>query len=257
MTPSRAASVGSAPPATASTSTVPQATRTFVSFAWRHPSTWVEGSSRLWRRSLRFRTVLITLALTALAILIACVWMALAIQNDLFQSRRDEVLDDSRRAAVAAQATLDSAAVQGDRVRLQNLMRGVGDDIARRSSSDEIAVFRVDSAPSSIAPQDFTAGGFDEMIVSEGLRERVQAQPTSQWWQSVSLEDENGRTVVDGAVLAAFAVQHAASAATDTTGVTRSARNHSSSRSPKRRSAMRLSRRPRCSAASSTVSACR
>lgn len=39
-------------------------------------------------------------------------------------------------------------------------------------------------------------------------------------------KDENGRTVVDGAVLAAFAVQHAASAATDTTGVTRSARNH-------------------------------
>ncbi|WP_328293250.1 TOBE domain-containing protein [Kineococcus sp. NBC_00420] len=41
-----------------------------------------------------------------------------------------------------------------------------------------------------------------------------------------SSKDENGRTVVDGAVLAAFAVQHAASAATDTTGVTRSARNH-------------------------------
>ena len=77
-----------------------------------------------------FRTVLITLALTALAILIACVWMALAIQNDLFQSRRNEVLDDSRRATVAAQATLDAANVQGDRVRLQNLMRGVGDDIA-------------------------------------------------------------------------------------------------------------------------------
>ena len=180
---------------TAATGTVPQATRTFVSFAWRHPSTWVEGTSRLWRRSLRFRTVLITLALTALAILIACVWMALAIQNDLFQSRRNEVLDDSRRATVAAQATLDAGEVQGDRVRLQNLMRGVGDDIARQSSSDRVAVFRVDSAPSSIAPQDFTAGGFDEEIVSEGLRERVQAQPTSQWWQSVTLEDDSGQTV--------------------------------------------------------------
>lgn len=200
MTPSPTASPPSAPTSTATTSTattstVPQATRTFVSFAWRHPSTWIEGTSRLWRRSLRFRTVLITLALTALAILIACVWMALAIQNDLFQSRRNEVLDDSLRAAVAAQTKLDSAEVQGDRVRLQNLMRGVGDDIARQSSSDEIAVFRVDSAPSSIAPQDFTAGGFDEQIVSEGLRERVQAQPSSQWWQSVSLEDASGRMV--------------------------------------------------------------
>ncbi len=194
MTPSSTASeaTNTAATATAAPGTVPQATRTFVSFTWRHPSTWVEGTSRLWRRSLRFRTVLITLALTALAILIACVWMALAIQNDLFQSRRNEVLDDSRRATVAAQATLDAANVQGDRVRLQNLMRGVGDDIARQSSSDRIAVFRVDSAPSSIAPQDFTAGGFEEEIVSEGLRERVQAQPTSQWWQSVLLEDASG-----------------------------------------------------------------
>lgn len=205
MTPSGAASTragraaahptGSTASNRTATNAVPQATRTFVSFAWRHPSTWAEGTSRLWRRSLRFRTVLITLALTALAILVACVWMALAIQNDLFQSRRDEVLDDSLRAANSAQTTLDAGEVQGDRVRLQNLMRQVGDDIARQSSSDEIAVFRVDSSPSSIAPQDFTAGGFDEKIVSEGLSERVQAQPGSQWWQSVSLEDENGRTV--------------------------------------------------------------
>ena len=32
-----------------------------------------------------------------------------------------------------------------------------------------------------------------------------------------SAKDENGRTVVDGAVLAAFAVEHAAAAGTDTT----------------------------------------
>ena len=185
----------STPTGTVTTATVPTATRTFVSFNWRHPSTWVEGTSRLWRRSLRFRTVLVTLALTALAILIACVWMALAIQNDLFQSRRDEVLDDSRRAAVSAQATLDSAEVQGDRVRLQNLLRGVGGDIARQSSSDRIAVLRAESEPLSIAPQDFTSQGFDEDILSEGLRERVRAQQGSQWWQSVSLEDASGRSV--------------------------------------------------------------
>jgi molybdopterin-binding protein len=40
-----------------------------------------------------------------------------------------------------------------------------------------------------------------------------------------SAKDEAGRTVVDGAVLAAFAVEHAAAAATDTTAVARSARN--------------------------------
>jgi molybdopterin-binding protein len=40
-----------------------------------------------------------------------------------------------------------------------------------------------------------------------------------------STKDDSGRTVVDGAELAAFAVEHAATAATDTTSVARSARN--------------------------------
>ncbi|PRY16808.1 TOBE domain-containing protein [Kineococcus rhizosphaerae] len=40
-----------------------------------------------------------------------------------------------------------------------------------------------------------------------------------------SAKDGAGRTVVDGADLARFAVEHATTAATDTTGVARSARN--------------------------------
>ena len=60
--------------------------------------------------------------LTALAVVIACVWMALAIQSDLFDSRLQQVLTDAQRATAAAQTTLDNAAVQGDGVQLQNLM---------------------------------------------------------------------------------------------------------------------------------------
>ena len=90
--------------------------------AWQDWRSWPDSLARLWRRSLRFRTILVTLALTALAILVARVWMALAIQNDLFQSRKDQVLRDSLRATQAAQETLDAAAVQGDGVQLQNLM---------------------------------------------------------------------------------------------------------------------------------------
>jgi molybdopterin-binding protein len=48
------------------------------------------------------------------------------------------------------------------------------------------------------------------------------------WVDSGSLpstKDDGGRTVVEGAALARFAVEHAASAATDRTAVARSARN--------------------------------
>ena len=158
---------------------------------WR---AWPEDLASLWRRSLRFRTILVTLALTALAVVIACLWMAIQIQNDLFVSRRDQVLDAAQRATAIAQETLDSA-VEGDSTQLQALMQTVSGSLAQQSSSDAIAVFRIDSTPSQVAPQDFTRGpAFDEAITPE-LAQQVEDNPGQQWWQSVSLPGEGGSTV--------------------------------------------------------------
>lgn len=165
-----------------------------VAFSWRRPTTWIEGIDTLWRRSLRFRTLVVTVTFTIAAILIAGVWMALAVQNDLFESRRDQVLGDALRATSAAQRNLDAAVTSGDRVALQNLMRRVQNDIAQQSSSSRIAVFRIDQSPSAIAPLDVTSG-LDEDLLSAGLRQEVVTQPERQWWQSVSLRGENDRTV--------------------------------------------------------------
>ena len=90
-------------------------------FAWlREWREWPDDLARLWRRSLRFRIVVITLGLTALAVLVACVWMALQVQNDLFVSRRDQVLVDSRRATAG-------------RAGVARLRRGAG---RRRSAAE-------------------------------------------------------------------------------------------------------------------------
>ena len=135
---------------------------------------------------------MITLALTALAILVACLWMALAIQNDLFQARKDQVLTSSLRATEAAQSELDAAAVQGDSIQIQNLMNSVRDTIAERSSTDMIAAFRIDRTPSQLAPQNFTTRGLTEDAISDGMRDAVQSDANQQWWQSVSLPLEDG-----------------------------------------------------------------
>ncbi|MET0861073.1 MAG: MtrAB system histidine kinase MtrB [Microbacterium sp.] len=155
---------------------------------WR---SWPDSLASLWRRSLRFRTILITLALTALAIVVACIWMALAIQNDLFQARKDQVLADSQRATEAAQGILDAAAPQGDSARLQSLMNLVGTELTQQSTSDLIRTFRIDRSTSQIAPQDITTG-LGEDIISDELRDTVRADDTRQWWQSVSLPTEDG-----------------------------------------------------------------
>ncbi len=148
---------------------------------------------RLWRHSLRFRTILLTLGLTALAVITACVWMALAIQNDLFTSRRDQVLADAQQATAAAQRTLDAAA-QGDSVQVQNVMNLVRGTLGQQSSSDVNAAFRIGPVSQS-APQDFASDLRIEGIITEGLRASVRSNPDRQVWQSVALPADDGGTV--------------------------------------------------------------
>jgi two-component system sensor histidine kinase MtrB len=168
------------------------ATRTPLT-GWRHWRAWPGNITALWRRSLRFRTILVTLGLTALAVVVACVWMALAIQNDLFVSRKDQVLLNAQRTTTAAQLTLDSVTGQ-DGVQLQNAMQLVRATLNQQSTSDAYAAFRI-GPPSQNAPQDFTSDLGFESLLTDGMRESVRANVDRQVWQSIALPTEDGSTV--------------------------------------------------------------
>lgn len=160
---------------------------------WR---SWLENLASVWRRSLRFRTIVVTIGLTALAILVAGALMAVAIQSDLFLSRRDQVLADARRATAAAQATLDSAQMEGDALQAQRVLATVRPDIARLGSTDMIAGLRIASSSPAINPvQNFQSGGLEESMLSPQLREQVRSDAEGQWWQSVTLPGEDGGQV--------------------------------------------------------------
>lgn len=174
-----------------SAATGPVPTRV-VGWNWRG---WPTALAGLWRRSLRFRTITVTLALSAVAVAGACVWMAVQIQNDLFDSRLTQVLADSQRATATAQQTLDAAPSGSDATQLQNLMNAAGTMIVQQSSSELIAMFRIDRTPSRIAPQDFfSRADFDERLISETMRASVRDSATAQWWQSVALPAAGGGT---------------------------------------------------------------
>ncbi|WP_417562232.1 MtrAB system histidine kinase MtrB [Microbacterium sp.] len=164
---------------------------------WRDWSWWrarIEDLSTLWRRSLRFRTVAITLVLTATAIIVACVWMALAIQNDLFESRKSQALTDARRAVDSAQTTLYDAVVQDDPVQMQNLLRSVQTSLSQQAATDMTLAVRIDKTPSQTAPPGFQSGGLDEDMISAALRAHVRApnQTETQWGQSIELPGDDG-----------------------------------------------------------------
>src|SRR6478736_6081140 len=100
---------------------------------------WPTVLGALWRSSLRFRTLTITLLLTSTAILITCVTMALVIQNDLFESRKNEALDDAARSVNQAQATLDATALGDDPAALPELWDSVQEDLGRNSTAEGLA----------------------------------------------------------------------------------------------------------------------
>ena len=158
---------------------------------WRDPRGWPDSIGNLWRRSLRFRTISITLLLTSLAIFITSLIMALVIQNNLFESRRDEVLADALRAVAEAQNTLDSAEVTDDPQGLRTLWADVQDTIPRASSSSHVAVYPIGDIPVGTGVRGFTTDLRTDLL-SKGLRERVVSFPDRQSWQSVAMRMPDG-----------------------------------------------------------------
>ncbi|RLK47726.1 MtrAB system histidine kinase MtrB [Microbacterium telephonicum] len=162
---------------------------------WRDWRSWPDRMVESWRRSLRFRTLTVTLGLTVLTILVALVWMALAIQNDLFDSRVRQAEAAASRATEAAQEKMDAAVVEGDPLVLQNLMTDLRDVVSRQAATDMMVVSRISDEPSVLAPQDFDRGGLTAQMISPELRASVQAAPDQQWWQSIGLPGDDGEVV--------------------------------------------------------------
>ncbi|MCT9818728.1 MtrAB system histidine kinase MtrB [Microbacterium sp. W1N] len=162
---------------------------------WRDWRTWPDRLIESWRRSLRFRTLAVTLGLTALTIMVALVWMALAIQNDLFDSRVRQAEAAAGRATQAAQEKMDAAVVEGDANVLQNLMNDLRDVVSRQAGTDMMVVSRISSEPSALAPQDFQRGSLTAEMISPELHRSVQATPDQQWWQSIGLPGDDGRVI--------------------------------------------------------------
>ncbi|HYP72692.1 MAG TPA: MtrAB system histidine kinase MtrB [Microbacterium sp.] len=170
---------------------------------WRDWRSAPQRLARAWQSSLRFRTLAITLGLTAFAILGAFVTMALAIQNDLFESRVGQVQQSVGRATQSTQRTLDAAQTGGDSAALQALMDAAIASLTRQAGTDMIAGFRISNEPSIVAPQDFARNGLDAEMLSDGLRASVQADADTSWWQSIGLPagEEGDDGVVPGVVV--------------------------------------------------------
>ncbi|RXZ46029.1 MtrAB system histidine kinase MtrB [Agromyces binzhouensis] len=146
--------------------------------------------STLWRRSLQFRTVLITLGLSSLAILVIGFTISFTVASNLFQAQVEDALGASATAATAAQGILDSSDA-ADRASVQAVTNTAIETVIGVSGSADIALFRAPgTTPVVLAPPDFLSPDLGGKISPE-LRERVQENPETQYWQSVELAGED------------------------------------------------------------------
>lgn len=142
---------------------------------------------RVWRRSLQFRTVVISMALSGVAIVLVGVYMSLSISSDLFNSRLEQVLSESQRAQVAAQRIFDSSDAT-DQASMQSVMNAARTAIRDASSSGLVAVYRAPGQESSaLAPQDFSSTELTGTVITPELRSEVADNADQQYWQSVAI----------------------------------------------------------------------
>lgn len=149
---------------------------------------WPRRVLHAWRSSLQFRAVAITVLLSGIAIGSTGIYLSYSISDNLFQSRLTQVTGDTSRATRAAQGYLDAATVS-TRQDMEEVMSSVRTAISAASSSALIAIVRSpDQEASSLAPQDIYNRELQNGVISDELRERVQAGSDGQYWQSVTLD---------------------------------------------------------------------
>lgn len=146
-----------------------------------------------WRTSLTTRIMVSTGAITVVVIAVIYATVTALVGTNLFENRRDQVLEDALSATQAAQRLLD-ASDASDRAELTNLMVSVRAVVADSSSSSQVLVRRdtgqllVDEAPVNFS----TDASLASRITPE-LAEAVSSSSNQQYWQSVGLADSTGR----------------------------------------------------------------
>ena len=145
-----------------------------------------------WSSSLRLRTMTITGIITIGMVAIMGALVLDRISSDLYTSRRDQALQDSARATLAAQRQMD-ASDAADSSSLNALVSSVRSTVQGTSASQLIYVARQpQQPPSAIAPDDFTTSQQLVDVVTEDLSNALLEGSAPQYWQAVTLADDEG-----------------------------------------------------------------
>ena len=157
---------------------------------WTRPV--VDPFRERWGRSLMLRTMTITGLVTTALIFISGLIILDNIGGDLYSARRDQALQDSARATLAAQQLIESSDA-ADRGALSTLFTSVRRTVQDTSASQMIYVRRAPGQlPMSEAPAGYTTAPALVEALTPELAESVAAGDGPQHWQAVSFTSDAG-----------------------------------------------------------------
>lgn len=153
------------------------------------PRRWLGVGLRLWRRSVQFRTVVITVVLVGLAEVIVGGFLSVQISKGLFQERLEQVSAEATRGLEQADSSFSSASTTNANAAstlVMDTLRGMqGDGVAVRRD----VVFRLLPGASAywVPGQDTSAEA--SSAITDELQNQV-AAGSDIYWQSVALPGE-------------------------------------------------------------------
>lgn len=159
---------------------------------FRRVKTLIGRLTYKWRHSMKVRTMTITGIITGVMILISGTFILASVSDDLFSQRRDESLQDSARATIQAQITIDSAGSSDPRA-LGTVANTTVRTVANMSSSQYLVFRRQAEQPRTVdAPQDSVIGPEFAELISPELTNALLSGEAPQHWQSITIERPDG-----------------------------------------------------------------
>jgi two-component system sensor histidine kinase MtrB len=159
---------------------------------WRN---WREGLrrlTRLWRGSLRIRTVAITVALSAIAITAIGAYISTSVSSNLFAQRLGQITTQAGNATKGAQNVFTQAAELSETSDLESVEDNATSAIrATVSSQTLIAILRVPGQKGPSLMENRASEGFENLQLSSAVEKSVRDGGVSQLsWQSIAIPDK-------------------------------------------------------------------
>ncbi len=142
---------------------------------------------RLWRRSLRVRTVLTTLLLSSIALAAVGTVVSFTIGRGLFEDRKQQVLAESSRAIVAAQDLAETGTANTNLGSLQATQRAAIVRIRTAARPDGLWWTRSGGSGGAPVGDVFVPDVNVQTLVSRSLRRSLETDLPRQHWQSVGI----------------------------------------------------------------------